>query len=66
VLAGGEGRAAEGIAVLDGRESPEPLAFVCRAYACDVPTDDPEVLGLQLDALRPGRPVVEESEPGGS
>jgi uncharacterized protein YyaL (SSP411 family) len=53
VLAGGEGRAAEGIAVLEGRESPEPVAYVCRAYACDVPTDDAEVLGLQLDALRP-------------
>jgi uncharacterized protein YyaL (SSP411 family) len=53
VLAGGEGRAAEGIAVLEGRERAEPEAFVCRAYACDLPTDDPEVLGMQLDALRP-------------
>ena len=53
VLAGGEGRAAEGIAVLEGREGPEPVAYVCRAYACDLPTEDPEVLGQQLDALRP-------------
>ena len=53
VLAGGEGDAAVGIALLEGRGGVEPVAYVCRAYACDVPTDDPEVLGLQLDALRP-------------
>jgi hypothetical protein len=54
VLAGGEGRAAQGIPLLEERGGVEPVAYVCRAYACDVPTDDPEVLGLQLDALRPG------------
>jgi uncharacterized protein len=53
VLAGGEGEAASGITLLEGRGGVEPVAYVCRAYACDVPTDDPEVLGLQLDALRP-------------
>ncbi|HET7187201.1 MAG TPA: thioredoxin domain-containing protein [Gemmatimonadaceae bacterium] len=53
VLAGGEGRAAEGIPLLEGRGGVEPVAYVCRSYACDVPTDDPEVLGMQLDALRP-------------
>ena len=53
VLAGGEGRAADGIPLLEGRGGVEPMAYVCRAYACDVPTDDPEVLGMQLDALRP-------------
>jgi uncharacterized protein YyaL (SSP411 family) len=53
VLAGGEGDAAKDIVVLDGRGGVEPVAYVCRAYACDVPTGDPEVLGLQLDALRP-------------
>jgi uncharacterized protein YyaL (SSP411 family) len=53
VLAGGEGRAADGIPFLEGRGGVEPVAYVCRAYACDVPTDDPEVLGMQLDALRP-------------
>ncbi len=51
VLAGGEGSAADGITLLEGRGGEEPVAYVCRAYACDVPTDDPEVLGLQLDAL---------------
>jgi uncharacterized protein YyaL (SSP411 family) len=54
VLAGGEGRAADGIALLEGRGGVEPVAYVCRAYACDLPTEDPEVLGRQLDALRPG------------
>jgi uncharacterized protein YyaL (SSP411 family) len=53
VLAGGEGRAADGIPLLEGRGGVEPVAYVCRAYTCDVPTDDPEVLGMQLDALRP-------------
>ena len=51
VLVGGEGNAADGITLLEGRGGEEPVAYVCRAYACDVPTDDPEVLGLQLDAL---------------
>jgi uncharacterized protein len=53
VLAGGEGEAADGITLLEGRGGVEPVAYVCRAYACDVPTEDPAVLGLQLDALRP-------------
>ena len=53
VLVGGEGAAADGITLLDGRGATEPVAYVCRAYACDMPTDDPEVLGIQLDALRP-------------
>jgi uncharacterized protein YyaL (SSP411 family) len=55
VLVGGEGKAATGITLLDRRGGVEPVAYLCRAYACDVPTDDPEVLGLQLDALRPRR-----------
>jgi hypothetical protein len=53
VLAGGEGRAGDGIVLLEGRGGVEPVAYLCRAYACDVPTDDPAVLALQLDALRP-------------
>ena len=53
VLAGGEGDAADGIALLEGRGGVEPVAYVCRAHTCDVPTDDPEVLAIQLDALRP-------------
>jgi hypothetical protein len=53
VLAGGEGSATAGIAVLEGRGGDEPVAYVCRSYACDAPTADPAVLGRQLDALRP-------------
>jgi uncharacterized protein YyaL (SSP411 family) len=53
VLAGGEGRGAEGITVLEGRGGEEAVAYVCRSYACDAPTDDPATLGRQLDALRP-------------
>jgi uncharacterized protein len=53
VLAGGEGPAADGITLLAGRGGVEPVAYVCRAYACDLPTDDPATLGRQLDALRP-------------
>ena len=49
VLAGGaEG---EGIALLDGRGADAPMAYVCRAYACDAPTSDPATLGEQLDAI---------------
>jgi uncharacterized protein YyaL (SSP411 family) len=52
VLAGGEGEAATGITLLEDRGGVEPVAYVCRGYACDAPTDDPAVLGVQLDALR--------------
>jgi uncharacterized protein YyaL (SSP411 family) len=49
VLAGGmEG---DGIALLEGRGTEVPTAYVCRAYACDAPTTDVEVLGEQLDAI---------------
>jgi uncharacterized protein YyaL (SSP411 family) len=51
VLAGGEGDAANGITLLEGRGGVEPVAYVCRAYACELPTDDPATLGRQLDAL---------------
>jgi hypothetical protein len=54
VLAGGEARGTDGITLLEGRDGEEPIAYVCRSYACDAPTDDPAVLGQQLDALRPG------------
>jgi uncharacterized protein YyaL (SSP411 family) len=53
VLVGGEGPSAEGIALLEGRGGAEPVAYVCRSYACDAPTEDPAVLARQLDALRP-------------
>ena len=56
VLAGGVGPAAAGIALLEGRDSPEPLAYLCRSYTCDVPTASPEVLAAQLDALTPRLP----------
>ena len=49
VLAGGvEG---EGIALLEGRGADVPMAYVCRAYACDAPTSEVAVLGEQLDAI---------------
>ena len=49
VLAGGaEG---EGIALLEGRGAEVPTAYVCRAYACDAPTSDVDLLGEQLDAI---------------
>ncbi len=52
VLAGGEGSMAEGITLLEARGRVEPVAYVCRAYACDAPTEDPAVLAAQLDAMR--------------
>ena len=54
VLAGGEGRAADGIALLTNRGGVEPIAYVCRSYACELPAEDPALLGRQLDALRGG------------
>jgi uncharacterized protein YyaL (SSP411 family) len=53
VLAAGVGRASQEIALLAGRDRPEPVAYVCRSYACDAPTDDPSLLAAQLDALLP-------------
>jgi uncharacterized protein YyaL (SSP411 family) len=50
VLAGGVGSAIDGIALLEGRGADVPTAYVCRAYACDVPTSDVAVLGEQLAA----------------
>ena len=59
VLAGGAGEAAEGIALLEGRAGDAPVAYVCRAYACDAPTSDASALGAQLDAItRAADPVV--------
>jgi uncharacterized protein YyaL (SSP411 family) len=51
VLAGGDGQHAEGIALLEGRGREEPMAYVCRAYACDAPTSDASVLAAQLEAI---------------
>jgi uncharacterized protein YyaL (SSP411 family) len=51
VLAGAAGDDARGIALLDGRGGDGPIAYVCRSYACDAPTSDPSVLGVQLDAI---------------
>jgi hypothetical protein len=55
VLAGGLGEGARGITLLEGRERGTAMAYVCRAYACDAPTDDPEMLVAQLEALWVGR-----------
>jgi len=51
VLAGGRGKGAKGIALLEGREATEPTAYVCRAYACDLPTSDPSVVVEQLRSV---------------
>ena len=51
VLAGGRGKAVKGIALLEGRDPDEPTAYVCRAYACDLPTANADKLGEILDAL---------------
>ncbi len=51
VLAGGRGKAAKGVALLEARDPREPTAYVCRAYACDAPTSDPSALARQLEGL---------------
>jgi hypothetical protein len=53
VLAGGTGRSVAGLALFEGRESADAMAYLCRSYACDVPTGEPAVLGAQLDELLP-------------
>ena len=45
------GSASAGLAVLAGRESGEPVAYVCRSYSCDAPTVDPSVLRAQLRSV---------------
>ena len=50
VLAAGMGSATDGIALLEGRAVDVPTAYVCRAYACDAPTDNVAVLAEQLQA----------------
>jgi len=51
VLAGGRGKAVRGIALMESREADEPTAYVCRAYACDTPTSDPQTLTAQLESV---------------
>jgi uncharacterized protein len=53
VLAGGTGRSVAGLALFEGREGADAMAYLCRSYACDVPTGEPAVLGAQLDELLP-------------
>ncbi len=55
VLAGGLGESARGITLLEGRERSTAMAYVCRAYACDAPTSEPDMLVEQLEALWVGR-----------
>jgi uncharacterized protein YyaL (SSP411 family) len=52
VLVGGDGEDARGVALLEGRGGAVPVAYVCRAYACDAPTSDTATLAAQLDAIR--------------
>ena len=51
VLVGAAGEDARDIALLESRGGNAPVAYVCRAYACDAPTSDVTVLGAQLDAI---------------
>jgi uncharacterized protein YyaL (SSP411 family) len=48
VLAGGTGGAAQGITLLEQRGGGGAMAYVCRSYACDAPTNDPAELAAQL------------------
>jgi uncharacterized protein YyaL (SSP411 family) len=49
VLAGGSQD--DGLALLEGRIGEQPMAYVCRAYACDAPTTEVSVLAAQLEAI---------------
>jgi uncharacterized protein len=49
VLAGGSQE--DGLALLEGRIGEHPMAYVCRAYACDAPTSEVSVLAAQLEAI---------------
>ena len=51
VLAGGTGAEVTGIELMSGRERAEPTAYVCRAYACESPTEEPAVLSDLLAAM---------------
>ena len=56
VIAGGEGDAVHGLALMEGRSASDgqPMAFVCRNFSCDVPTSDPVELAAQLRAAGRG------------
>ncbi len=47
-----EGQEAPGIPLLEGRRALDgrPTAYVCRNYACDLPTTDPAALARQLES----------------
>ena len=57
VVAGGQGGGADALPLLAGRDAAqgEARAFVCRRYACDAPTSDPQVLSEQLRAVARSR-----------
>jgi uncharacterized protein len=50
VAVAGEGSAVAGLPLMEGRIAApgSATAFVCRGYACELPTDDPERLRLML------------------
>lgn len=58
ILVGGDGDAVRGLPLMDGRAAPgagaEARAFVCRHFACTLPTGDPQALREQLLLARSG------------
>ena len=50
VMAGGMGEAVRGLVLMDGRVPIDTVAtaYVCRHYACELPTADPDMLAVQL------------------
>jgi uncharacterized protein YyaL (SSP411 family) len=54
VIAGGSGTPVAGLPLMEGRSVPagEARAYVCRGYACELPTSDPAGLREQLRSAR--------------
>jgi hypothetical protein len=52
VFAGGTGEAVRGLPLFDGRGTTggRATAYVCRGYACELPTTDPDVVGRMLSS----------------
>ncbi len=53
VIAGGEGDAVRGLALMEGRTAGDrgATAFICRNFSCDIPTSDPTEFAARLRAI---------------